>query len=156
MRHLRCFMLFALITSYCLPVFGQQDAAFYKQKAEECLSRGECDKAQIMYDTWKQVSGSRDNYIEARITACKTAQRQSIHTPPATLQVGQEHTLQHVDRNGYERDISGRIAYLDATKRHGLKVRAKSIFTRMEAFTEREILCLRRMESGCQRKLSSN
>lgn len=69
-RLISFFMLLALIASCCLPVFGQQDAVFYKQKAEECLSRGECDKAQIMYDAWKQVSNERDATLESRIMNC--------------------------------------------------------------------------------------
>lgn len=62
-------MLF-IIVLYSISSFGQQNADFYKQRIEECLSRGNCDDAQIMYDAWKEMTGTRDVEIESRIDAC--------------------------------------------------------------------------------------
>lgn len=50
----------------CYTAVFAQDANFYKQQIEACLSRGDCDKAQTMYDSWKELSGARDTNIESR------------------------------------------------------------------------------------------
>ena len=47
-----------------------QSADFYKQKALECLTNNDCGRAQIMYDSYKELSKQKDLTIEASIKKC--------------------------------------------------------------------------------------
>ena len=60
---------FALLIIFSVVSFGQS-ADFYKQKTLECLSNNECEKAQIMYDSYKDLSKRNDAGIEAAIKKC--------------------------------------------------------------------------------------
>lgn len=124
----------------CYTAVFAQDANFYKQQIEACLSRGDCDKAQTMYDSWKELSGARDTNIESRIATCReikkwqeTQRKQQQQTHPTAPVIGQEYAIR---KDGYF--IKGRVAYLDATKLHGLLLVEKS--TRTEAIRKRVAL----------------
>ena len=81
-------LIFCVVMALChTAVFGQ-DASFYKQQIEECLSRGDCDKAQIMYDAWRELSGIRDADYERRIDDCKnSSKRTSITIIPDYVEI---------------------------------------------------------------------
>lgn len=55
----------------CIKVLGQ-NADFYKQKIEDCLSRNDARNAQIMYDAWKELTKRTDADIERRIDETST------------------------------------------------------------------------------------
>jgi len=59
----------ALLFMFSVASFGQ-DADFYKQKALELIANHDCDKAKIMYDSYKDLSKQTDANIEAAIKKC--------------------------------------------------------------------------------------
>lgn len=131
MKTIKIFITLGTMILCSIASFGQ-NADFYKQHIEACLSKGDCDKAQIMYDSWKELSGMRDNTIETRIAACKSTKRQQeeqrsqneqIQLASKQLNIGQEYTFKE-GSNLYE----GRVAYLDNTKQHGLLLFGKSTY----------------------------
>jgi len=67
-------VFFIFLISCSTTIFGQQDADFYKQRLEECLSKNDCDRAQIMYNGYKDAIDKADVNIEARIKACRDTQ----------------------------------------------------------------------------------
>lgn len=70
MKTIRIFIILVAMILCSITTFGQ-NADFYKQQIEVCLSKGDCDKAQIMYDAWRELSGRSDTSIEERIEAYK-------------------------------------------------------------------------------------
>lgn len=55
---------------FSLTSFAQESVEFYKQKTIECLSDHDCNRAQIMYDSYKELSKQKDLAIEAEIEKC--------------------------------------------------------------------------------------
>ena len=72
-------VFFLALISHSVAMFSQQEVNFYKQMVEQCLSKGNCDKAQIMYESYKDAIGKADVDIETRIKACKEGGK-----PPST------------------------------------------------------------------------
>lgn len=54
------------------------DHEYYRQKVNENLAKGNCDKAQRSYEIWKELTGKSDPDIEARIEACKRGGKSSL------------------------------------------------------------------------------
>ena len=48
-----------------------QDYSNYLQKARQRLAEGDCDKAEISYNTYKELANKTDKEIERQIRACK-------------------------------------------------------------------------------------
>lgn len=71
MRPLVKLMLFAAMSLCGVAASGQENYEFYRQRANEYLQEGNCDKAQELYDLWQELAKARDTQIEARIAACK-------------------------------------------------------------------------------------
>ena len=70
MKTIKIFTFIVTLALFSIPTFGQ-NADFYKQQIEVCLSRGDCDKAQTMYDAWKELTKQQDPNIESRIETCR-------------------------------------------------------------------------------------
>jgi len=77
-------VFFSALISHSSAMFSQQEVNFYKQMVEECLSKGDCNKAQIMYESYKDAIGKADVNIEARIKACKEREKPSSTTSNQT------------------------------------------------------------------------
>ena len=65
---------FILLLAFNIASFGQ-NSNFYKQKALECLSNNDCDRAQIMYKSYMDLSKQKDASIEAAIEKCISSEK---------------------------------------------------------------------------------
>lgn len=70
-------MIFVVMAGSSHMAFGQQDHDFYKKRAYEYLSEGNCEKAQELYTIWNKLTGTRELDIEARIETCKKGKQDS-------------------------------------------------------------------------------
>ena len=80
MRTIIKIAFFTMLISYSAAMFGQQKGAFEKDRIDECLSKGDCKDAQIMYNSYKDATGKTDVNIEARIRNCESAQNNQGNT----------------------------------------------------------------------------
>ena len=84
---------FILLLTFNIASFGQ-NANFYKQKALECLSNNDCDRAQIMYKSYLELSKQKDASIEAAIKKCINSE-----TPPAAIETSLEISTSNLSFN---------------------------------------------------------
>jgi len=80
----RVLLLFAAILVNVTNLFGQT-ADYYKQKTQECITNHDCDKAQIMYDSYKDLSKQTDANLEAAIKKCIDGKITTVVQPVQTV-----------------------------------------------------------------------
>jgi len=80
----RVLLLFAAILVNVANLFGQT-ADYYKQKTQECITNNDCDNAQIMYDSYKDLSKQTDAELEAAIKKCIDGKITTVVQPVQTV-----------------------------------------------------------------------
>lgn len=107
--------LFVLIlTAIAINCNAQSDYSTYLNKAREKIEAGDCEGAQKFYNVYKELSGQTSSSLEKSISDCNKQKNSQ-----KTYSIGDD-AKDFIGREGYK------IAYLDASGKHGFAIKYDS------------------------------
>ena len=123
-------LLITLVAIFALSVNAQTDYSFYLSRAWEKVNSGKCEAAQRSYDVYKELTNKRNVPLEEAIAKCEQVpQDQAKKQNAKPVQEPNQSQPQKKKAYAIGDDAYGltiysgyKIAYLDATGKHGFAI----------------------------------